>query len=77
MGGDHDKASPALAKGRYRIFCPYSKVDCYIEVKRDVTDDDYYLHHRLAVSQLVRPNVGQQHTVLPLEHGKVRLDIIW
>jgi hypothetical protein len=74
--GEQSKASPVLAKGRYRIYCPCFKVDCYIEIKRYATADDVYLHHRLVVSQVVRPKSGQQHKVLSLEYGKVRFDVV-
>lgn len=76
FGFDDEKSQPAFAAGRYRIVCPYSRIDCRFDIERDATDDDKPLRRKICVSEMRKSEIGKKHKIIKLEHGKVRLDFV-
>ena len=67
---------PAIAPGKYRISCPFSRTDWYLTVERGATEEDKLLGRRLKVSETVMPEKGGKPNVYTVPHGKVRFDFI-
>jgi hypothetical protein len=76
FGTGDERSQPALEKGRYRIHCSFSGVDCCLDVQRDATEDDEPLRRLIRVSEIRRAEIGMQKKVVKIEHGKIRLDLL-
>jgi len=73
-GGD-DMIRPSLPAGCYRMHCPVTLTDNFLEVERDATDDDEACVLPVHVSDLLYYKGGKQRNVLKVEHGKIHMDI--
>lgn len=73
-GGD-DMIRPNLPAGRYRMHCPVTLTNSYLEVERDATDDDEACVLPVHVSDLLYYKGGSQRKVLQVEHGMIHMDI--
>ena len=81
--GKHKEICGALLPGRYRMHCPVSKTDNYLEVKREAkTEDEPYIL-RLPISSIVckfnekqssDENKANYHTLVA-PHGKIHFDV--
>ena len=73
-GGD-DMIRPNLPAGRYRMHCPVTLTNNYLEVERDTTDDDDECVLDVHVSDLFHYKGGKQRKVLKVKHGMIHMDI--
>lgn len=65
----------SLAPGRYRMHCPVSMTDNFLEVGRAATEHDEALVVPYHISEMVVSSGSQERKVLSVEHGRIHFDI--
>mmetsp|Transcript_6203 Transcript_6203/g.9531 ORF Transcript_6203/g.9531 Transcript_6203/m.9531 type:complete len:613 (+) Transcript_6203:204-2042(+) len=74
--GDELKIGESLKKGRYRMHCPVSMTDVFLEVESDVQDTDTPVELRLPVSEMVIHDPQEKLKTISVPHGMIHFDLL-
>ena len=75
LGTGAGQVAEALPAGRYRMHCPVSMTDNFLEVQRDAGPDDAPLEVAYAISEMVVTSGSEERKTVTVEHGRVHFDI--
>ena len=75
LGTGPEQVGDALPAGRYRMHCPVSMTDNFLEVRRAATADDAPIEVNYAISEMVVTSGAQERKTVTVEHGRIHFDI--
>lgn len=75
-GDEELKIGESLKKGRYRMHCPVSMTDVFLEVESDVKDTDIPVELRLPISEMVIHDPQEKLKTISVPHGMIHFDLL-
>jgi len=74
--GDESKIGEGLKKGRYRMVCPVSMTDVFLEVENDTQATDIPVELRLPISEIVVQDPQEKLKTISVPHGMIHFDLL-